>query len=112
MSSQPRTADVLVTRALSEPEILKKIQDDPRTELPILAKIVTKEYPPCSPLAWDQWIYRLVVIFLGFTVISSVIGAIILAARGITTTPEILVAIGSAAVGAMAGLLAPSPVQK
>jgi hypothetical protein len=44
-------------------------------------------------------------------VLISLIGAILLSALGKTATPEVLVAIGSAAVGALAGLLAPSPVR-
>jgi len=48
---------------------------------------------------------------LGVAVIASVIGAIMLALAG-QSTPEVLVALGSAAVGAMAGLLAPSPLHR
>jgi hypothetical protein len=66
-----------------------------------------------TPLTTDNWIYRLVVIFLGLTILSTVIGGIYLAylakgQQGIELSPGI-VAIGSAAVGALAGLLAPSP---
>jgi hypothetical protein len=48
----------------------------------------------------------MVVFFLGAAVIGAVIGSCIL---GKDKTPEILVAIGSASVGAIAGLLAPPP---
>ena len=65
-----------------------------------------------SPLDKDVWIYRIVVLALGLTVLISVSGSIFLAANKIQSTPEILVAIGSAAVGALAGLLAPSPGTK
>lgn len=63
------------------------------------------------PLETDVWIYRGVVFALGMTVIVAAIGAIYLAASSLPT-PEVLVALGSAAVGALAGLLAPSPASK
>lgn len=59
----------------------------------------------------DIWIYRLVVIVLGLTVIVSVIGTIALTLTGLST-PELLVALGSAAIGGLAGLLAPSPTNR
>ena len=65
-----------------------------------------------SPLKTDKWIYRIVVSALGITVLLAVSGGIYLAAKEVTTTPEILVAIGSAAVGALAGLLVPTPGSK
>jgi uncharacterized integral membrane protein len=43
--------------------------------------------------------------------LASLIGAIILAGQD-KDTPEILVALGSAAVGGLAGLLAPSPLNR
>jgi len=59
----------------------------------------------------DVWIFRLVVLSLGLCMLASLVGAIVLAAKG-TDTPEILVALGSAAVGGLAGLLAPSPLNR
>ncbi len=48
----------------------------------------------------NKWFYLLVVIFLGLTTISAVIGTIILACYG-KAIPNALVAIGSVAVGAL-----------
>lgn len=48
---------------------------------------------------------------LGLAVLLAVIGAIILAIAG-KPIPELLTALGSAAVGALARLLAPSPAGK
>ncbi len=64
-----------------------------------------------NPLAKDNWIYRIVVSSLGLALILTVIGGILAALIGGqgTALPEGLVAIGSASVGALAGLLAPSP---
>lgn len=67
-----------------------------------------------TPLHTDVWIYRAVIIILGVTVCATVFGGIYIAiiAKGDATIkiPDAIVAIGSAAVGALAGLLAPSPV--
>ena len=57
----------------------------------------------------DIWLYRIVVIALGVCVLSSLIGAIILAVNGLDTL-ELLVAFASTAIGGLAGLLAPSPL--
>ena len=63
-----------------------------------------------TPLQTDKWIYRLVVGVLGLALILTVIGGFTLVLTGQTKPmPEGLIAIGSAAVGALAGLLAPSP---
>ena len=59
----------------------------------------------------DIWLYRMVVAVLGVTVVASVVGAIALALMG-ETTPEVIVALGSAAIGGLAGLLAPSPLNR
>jgi hypothetical protein len=69
-----------------------------------------------SPLSTDKFIYRVVVIVLGLTVLATVIGGVIIVVvgQGVDTMklPGAIVAIGSAAVGALAGLLAPSPAQQ
>jgi hypothetical protein len=66
-----------------------------------------------NPLAFDVWIYRAVVVILGAAVLCTVVGGIALVFAGHgdpkMAIPEAIVAIGSAAVGALAGLLAPSP---
>ena len=65
-----------------------------------------------NPLQSDPWIYRIVVGALGFAVITIILGILILFLtdkieddKGV---PTIFTAIGSAAIGALAGLLAPS----
>jgi len=65
-----------------------------------------------TPLQTDVWIYRIVVTILGIIILATVLGGIyiVIIGKGDTTMslPEGIVAIGSAAVGALAGLLAPS----
>lgn len=63
-----------------------------------------------KPLENDPWIYRIVVIVLGLVMLTGTGGSIALAlVPTVKETPTILIALGSAAVGALAGLLAPSP---
>jgi hypothetical protein len=62
-----------------------------------------------SPLTCDTWIYRMVVGLLGIVMVTGIIGAFILALDGKDKPPDIFLALGSAAVGALAGILAPSP---
>ncbi len=69
-----------------------------------------------SPLSSDKWIYRIVVLALGVTIVSIIVGVLILIGTGKISddksVPTILTAIGSAAIGALAGLLAPTPSNK
>lgn len=69
-----------------------------------------------TPLGTDVWIYRSVVFTLGLVLLSTVAGGIYLAYVGhgdqTIKLPDSIVALGSAAVGALAGLLAPSPVAR
>ncbi|WP_147127362.1 hypothetical protein [Shimia ponticola] len=66
-----------------------------------------------TPLQTDVWIYRAVVVMLGITVLMTVAGGIYLEFFGqgddAIELPQGVVSIGSAAIGALAGLLAPSP---
>ena len=100
---EPRVQSVseLAVRISQDPALAARIKENPAQTIANLA----------SPLQNDPWIYRMVVAALGLAVLIGVIGAIILAmaARPI---PEVLVALGSAAVGALAGLLAPSPMNR
>lgn len=65
-----------------------------------------------SPIETDVWIYRAVVSVLGIIALVTVIGGITITLTVQDTSislPDAIVALGSAAVGALAGLLAPSP---
>jgi hypothetical protein len=97
-----RTVQELWARAEEDPWLAKNLADEP-------VKTLAAVFHP--PLESDVWIYRGVVAALGFTVLIATFGAIYLAARSVDV-PEVIVALGSAAVGALAGLLAPSPASK
>jgi hypothetical protein len=70
-----------------------------------------KDYKSDGPLP-DTWIYRLVVGALGLSILL-VIGAVVIltanTANPDKNVPTVLTAIASGAIGALAGLLAPSP---
>ena len=104
-----RSADELVNRITGNSTLLSDVKTDPASTLKKVADQVVRDLPPA--LTSDPWVYRIVVSVLGVVVIAAVIGAIVLGYQWITI-PETLTAIGSAAVGALAGLLAPSPAQR
>jgi len=110
-----RSAIALVNRIVNSEELTEKVKANPGLELPKIAAQVVRDMPP-PPLDSDPWIYRIVVIALGATVLIVVGGSVALAATHSGTAelriPDVLTAIGSAAVGALAGLLAPSPGKK
>lgn len=67
----------------------------------------TPQYLPES-VEHDFWIYRIVVGALALVALATVVGGIVLAGAG-RELPGAVIALGSAAIGALAGLLAPAP---
>jgi hypothetical protein len=59
----------------------------------------------------DIWIYRIVVGFLGTTLLTAIAGGIFLQIND-KETPAIVTALGTGALGAMTTLLAASPIKK
>jgi len=89
----------IITEIFSE----KELSEESKTSLiSQLSQIKT-------PLSSDPWVYRIVVISLGVSVVGTIFGGFLLAFTSGASIPEGLIALGSAAVGALAGLLAPSP---
>lgn len=74
----------------------------------VLQPIEAVKQAIAGPLQSDVWVYRMVVFSLGLTVLLALIGGVIIALMD-KTIPEVLVALGSAAIGALAGLLVPAP---
>lgn len=101
MESKIQSVGELALRVAKDTVLSDKIKNNPAEALAGIA----------APLQTDVWIYRMVVASLGLVVLIAIIGSIILAMAG-KSNPEVLVALGSAAVGALAGLLAPSPSGK
>ena len=96
----------LVTMIKKDKSLEEEIRKDPAKAIAKITESPLKEVPS------DIGIYRIVVSALGLTVLLVVSGGIYLAANKVTPTPEILIALGSAAVGALAGLLAPTHSSK
>lgn len=84
--------------ARQDAELLDALRNDPATTLEEIQ----------SPLETDKLVYRLVVVFLGIALLASLGIATYLAITN-RELPEFVVAVGSGALGALAGLLAPSP---
>lgn len=65
-----------------------------------------------NPKDTDYWIYRIIVIALGVAVVTIIIGLVLISMRKITLENQLITiftAISSGAIGALDGLLAPSP---
>lgn len=96
------------TSLISNPELQQQFRNDPVEA----AKNINE-----TPLDTDTWIYRIVVLSLGLSIMTIIIGILLLMLKspgGITDgkIPTVLTSLGSAAIGALAGLLAPSPKLK
>lgn len=98
MKNQVRDVAELARMVAGSPEMQAKIREDPAGAIAQLA----------GPLQTDVWIYRFVVCALGLVAIIAIVGTIVLA-NGANGVPDALISLGSAAVGALAGLLAPAP---
>ncbi|MBP8725024.1 MAG: hypothetical protein KBF37_09610 [Saprospiraceae bacterium] len=90
----------------NDPALQEQFKKDPLA--------AANQVPQRSPLATDRWIYRIVVMSLGLVVVIISVGVIFLMAspppsNQDSTLPTLLTALGSGAIGALAGLLAPSP---
>lgn len=93
----PEAIQSVVRKAQTSEEFLNELKTDPVT-------ILKEEAERLSPLQTDRWVYRLSVGGLSLVVLITVIGGIVLGLDG-KEVPDMLTAVGSAAVGALAGLL-------
>jgi hypothetical protein len=76
-----------------------------RAEVSVAESVQVHNRP--APLANDLWIYRVAICVLGALALIALGGALVLSALG-REAPQVTVALGSAAVGALAGLLTPT----
>lgn len=117
MSEIPRSANVFLDMVLKTPELFSPDmkQDDREKRLKELAEIATEKLPPPAYLV-DKTVYRIVVISLGLVAVIAVFGALFLGTLQIfgeeVLVPDLMTALGAGAIGALAGMLAPSPVSK
>lgn len=106
----PRSATKLVNIILDTPGLIDKSNPDAAKTIHKIADDIIADLPTPALIA-DKWIYRGVIIVVGLVAIITVLGVVFLGIYKIDI-PETLTALGSAAIGALAGLLAPSPVEK
>ena len=96
-----RTVGDLAERIAKDPDLEKRIKENP---IRTIAGLV-------SPVQTDVWVFRIVVITLGLVVLGAMLIGVLMAMSG-KDTPQFVVAVGSAAGGALTGLLAPSPADR
>ena len=108
MAQTLRSADVLVQSVLSDPAKKAELATNPAAVLNAAADQAKDQVPAYFG---DLWIYRIVVGSLSAAVLIVICAYIYLTATG-HAPPEALVAIGAGALGALTGLLAPSPGSK
>ena len=103
-----RSADVLSEIMANSPALRELAAKDP-TVLKVISDGLVK-YLPTPALVSNTRIYIIVVASLGIVAVSAVIGGVVLA-FGVEKPdiPATVTALGSAAIGALAGLLAPGP---
>jgi len=111
MAEQLRSADQMAKTIMDTPGVLAQLQVNPAQTLNALAAQAKEQVP--RVLEHDRYVYRVVVSSPGAVAVLVVLGAILLAynSSGTIQIPDILTALGSASIGALAGLLAPSPAQ-
>jgi predicted phage tail protein len=98
MARRVESVQDLAEMVREDPALAREIQSHPAETIAELA----------APLERDVWIYRIVVGALSLVAVFAIVGAILVAvATSDAQVPDAVVALGSAAVGAIAGLLAP-----
>lgn len=111
MTEQMRSADRMVKIFSDDSTLLSRLRTD-IDPIPVLQETAAKAIRENSPaFIGDAVLYRIAVVVLGLLALIAAVGSIGLVVAD-KTTPEVLVALGSAAVGALVGLFAPSPTGK
>ncbi|WP_100076506.1 hypothetical protein [Chryseobacterium camelliae] len=98
------TFDDFKTALNNNPKLQEEFKEDP---VRAAERMVTT-----NPKDTDSWIYRIIVLALGLSVISIIAGLIVISVNKIPLEEQlvtIFTAIASGSIGALAGLLAPSP---
>ncbi len=107
MNTETRSAQQVVTIFKEKPELIEKLKTDPNplNVIQEVADTAKKETAPYEPLVYRVAIFALVAIAV-ITLVGSLVAAFV-----DVTVPEVVVALGSAAVGALVGIFTPSPVK-
>lgn len=105
MQVEVRELKSQIADRLTDASVAAQVAKDPATEVPRLVQSAASDVPAYRG---DKWLYRLAVSVLGALALVAAVGAIWLVVNG-KTTPESVVALGSASVGALVGLFATPP---
>lgn len=98
------TFDDFKTALNNNPILQQKFKEDPVS--------AAENVVISNPKETDPWIYRIIVMALGFAILLIIIELVIITINRITFGEQLITiftAISSGAIGALAGLLAPSP---
>jgi hypothetical protein len=104
---KPRLSADEIVRALdNDPSLVGDINQNPKAGL---EKLFDRVYKPYE----DKAIYRIVVVVMSLTLLAVVGTSIVISAVGSESEiPSEIIAIAATALGALAGLLAPSPITR
>ena len=110
MAAQTHSATLMVKMIETSPALLERFKKEDL--IPVLKELAPAAEALSDPAYYgDKALYRIAVTVLGLLTLFSAVGSFVLVLGG-KDTPEVLVALGSAAVGGLVGLFAPSPITK
>lgn len=109
MRSADQMATLIKNDITSDSSAVQKLQAAPDAYLQEKADAAKEATTPAY--VSDKLVYRIVVAALAAALLIAIAGAVGLAFDG-KTVPSVLVAVGSAALGALAGIFTPSPSAK
>jgi len=109
MKEEIRSADQMVKIFKGDTALLSRLKtEDPLQVLKETAPRAVEETDKEKAYIDDTLVYRIAIGVLGSLALVAAVGSIVLVLQS-KTTPEVLVALGSAAVGALVGLFAQPP---
>jgi len=110
MEDKMRVASRMVEMVRTSPDLEKLLKANPIEGMATVrakAEEAEKDYDKVR----DRALYRIAICVLSTIAVATAAAAIVFGLQE-KTIPEVLVALGSASVGALVGLFAPSPVSK
>jgi hypothetical protein len=118
MTDQIRSADLLVTKALADPETMEELKTKPKETLLKLSNEVVHQLParPLDPpdAQTNREIWRVIVWAFAIVLVgaAAVLGVGVFVPKGdkVTTDSGTMLTVFTTVVGFLAGLLSPSPL--
>ncbi len=110
MDEKMRVAKRMVEIVRTEPDIAKLLKENPIEGI-VAVSAKAEKVEEGYDRQKDHILYRISICVLGVIALGTAASAIVFGLQE-KTIPEVLVALGSASVGSLVGLFAPSPVGK